>query len=133
MTLSLARDRVVLLAALGAAFMIGMLMALVADEPRALDGLGAVASLAATILVATWCQEDSRSRNVRVGKPMLWLLVLTTPLGFLVYLFRSRRPVQAVFTGLLSCLFVGVLLLLLVAGAVAGVLLGEAASPAYSA
>ncbi|MCX8572341.1 MULTISPECIES: hypothetical protein [Hyphomicrobiales] len=47
-------------------------------------------SFLSSLLVAQWCYQDSLTRPVSVTRWNLWLLVITSALGLLVYLFRSR-------------------------------------------
>lgn len=52
-------------------------------------------SFLSSLLVAQWCYQDSLSRPVSVTRWNLWLLVLVSALGLLVYLFRSRSVGEA--------------------------------------
>lgn len=127
MAVSLTRKRVVLLLSLVATFITGVTVPLaLMVEGAELRIWNVVISFVVAILVASWCQEDSRPRSIRVGKPLLWLIVLLAPLGLLVYLFRSRSPSRAMLSILLCCGFGVIILGFLDAGAMAGVLIGDA-------
>ena len=53
-------------------------------------------SFLSSLLVAQWCYQDSLSRPVLVTRWNLWLLVVVSALGLLVYLFRSRSVGKAI-------------------------------------
>jgi hypothetical protein len=84
------------------------------------------AGLPLLICAAWWCQLDSRLKDISFPRWLIWLIVLTSPIGLCVHFFRSRRPGEAILAILVAAgdaqtaavLFVVVMLAATVAGAV---------------
>jgi uncharacterized membrane protein len=134
---SFSRKTTVLIVSVLIFFVLGALAAVVNEAGAAtaaqnrLDVVDRIAmTVAPVFLLATWCQEDAKSRGSRFGKGMLWLLVLLWPVGWLVYLFRSRKAAGAVWTLVLFGLFVVVLLAAGGTGYLALFLIRDGAVPA---
>jgi hypothetical protein len=72
------------------------------------------------LLVCTvwWCQRDAVLREITFPKWLIWLIVLIGPIGLCVHFFRSRRPGEAVLAILVATLFVALLLVVALCGAV---------------
>jgi hypothetical protein len=93
--------------------------------PEGVPGNRAIAlshTIVFTILCASWCQADAASRASTLTRGTLWSIVLLLPIGLSYYLFRSRRPREALRALALSLCF----FLVLVGGAVGGYALAEA-------
>ena len=82
-----------------------------------------VADLAAgmplQICTVWWCQLDAGLKEIAFPKWLIWLIVLTGPIGLCVHFFRARRPGEAVRAIIVAALFVALMLAVAIAAAVA--------------
>ena len=75
------------------------------------------AGLPLQICAVWWCQRDAAVKEISFPKWLIWLIVLVGPIGVCVHFFRSRRPGEAVLAILVAALFVAVLLVVALGGA----------------